>query len=32
MVLEIIGLLLFTGGTLLGVSMIDVYVEKAEEK
>jgi EamA domain-containing membrane protein RarD len=28
MVLEIIGILLFTGGTLLGVSMIDVYVEK----
>jgi hypothetical protein len=28
MVLEIIGLLLFTGGTLLGVSMIDVYVEE----
>jgi len=28
MVLEIIGLLLFTGGTFLSVAMMDVYLEK----
>ena len=28
MVLEIIGILLLTGGTLLSVAMMDVYVEK----
>jgi len=28
MVLEIISILLFTGGTLLSVAMIDVYMEE----
>lgn len=31
MVLEIIAILLFTGGTILGISMIDVYFEKHKE-
>lgn len=32
MILEIVGLLLFTGGTFLSVAMIDVYISKEEEK
>lgn len=28
MVLEIVGLLLFTGGTFLSIAMMDVYLEK----
>lgn len=31
MVLEIMGLLLFTGGTFLSIAMIDVYLPKEEK-
>lgn len=30
MIIEIIGILLFTGGTLLSVAMTDVYLKKEE--